>query len=75
MDLVYNAEGKIKAAYPQGAPTGISPILTITDVPTDLLNTMAVISPATNMPKYYIKSGALYDDPNWTAPAVTSPII
>ena len=75
MDLVYDAEGKIKATYPQGAPAGVTPVLTITDIPADFLNTMAVISLATNMPKYYIKNGALYDDPNWTAPAVTSPTV
>ena len=75
MDLVYNKEGKIMAAYPQGAPAGVTPVLTITDIPADLLNTMAVISPATNMPKYYVKNGALFQDTNWTAPAATSPKI
>ena len=67
MFLQYDLEGKIMGATEQ---QNLSPYIEVSnaDLPKDFINYMSVLGTTTNMPKYYIKDGALFTDVNFVAP-------
>lgn len=67
MQIYYDeTTGFIKTTYGGNAPTGVSPVITINNPPSDLLNMMSIISPITNKPKYYVENGTLYSNTSFT---------